>query len=82
MKKSYNNDIYIMYEEEYNKNKLLIKEVNDLRLTIYSLKSDLTNTKNKINKEIEKSVKLFVDENKKLKSDLEKAYEEINRLKK
>lgn len=82
MKKSYNNDIYKMYEEEYNKNKLLIKEINDLRLKVYSLNSDLTNTKNKINKEIEKSVKLFVDENKKLKSDLEKAYKEINRLKK
>lgn len=81
MRSNYNNDIYKMYEEEHNQNKLLIQEINDLKLTIYSLKLDLKSERNKLNNEIEKAVKPILEENRNIKYDLNKAYEEINRLK-
>lgn len=81
MRKNYNNDIYKMYEEEYSKNKLLIQEINDLKLIIYSLKLDLKAEKNKINTGVEKAINPIIKENENLKNELSKAYEEINRLK-
>lgn len=82
MRNNYNNDIYKMYEEEYNKNKLLIKEINDLKSTIYSLKLDLKSKRNKVSAEIQKVVKPLTDKIKNLELELNRAYEEINRLKK
>lgn len=82
MKNKYNNDIYKMYEDVHDKNKLLIKKNNDLKLTIYSLKLDLKSKKNNVDTEIQKAIKPIVKENENLKIELNKAYEEINRLKK
>ena len=81
MKRVYNNDIYKMYEEEYNKNKEKDKRIKALELEICVLKSNLKISENKINTEVEKAVKPFREENKNLKCDLNNAYEEINRLK-
>lgn len=81
MKKNYNNDIYIMYEEEVNKNKKKEKRIKELELEVYVLKSNLKICENKINVEIERTIKPILEENNNLKSDLNKAYDEINRLK-
>lgn len=81
MRKNYNENIYKMYEEEYNKNKLLSKEINDLKLTVYSLKCDLTNEKNKCVNEVKKAVKPLNDKIENLELKLNSAYEEISRLK-
>lgn len=81
MKRVYNNDIYRMYEEEYNKNIEKDRRIKALELEIYVLKSNLKISENKINIEVEKAVKPFREENKNLKCDLNNAYEEINRLK-
>lgn len=81
MKKNYNKDIYKMYEEEVNKNKDKDKRIKDLELEVYVLKSNLKIYENKVNTEVEKAVKPILEETKILKSELNKAYEEINRLK-
>lgn len=81
MKKNYNNDIYKMYEEEVNKNKEKDIRIRDLELEVYALKLNIKSYENKINTEVEKSIKPIIKENENLKSDLNKAYEEINRLK-
>ncbi len=81
MKKNYNNDIYLMYEEEVSKNEIANKEIEDLKLEVYVLKSNFKILENKINTEIQKAVKPYIEENKNLKNDLDKAHEEINRLK-
>ncbi len=41
MKNKFNNDIYSMYEEEYNKNILLTKKINDYKLELENLKYEL-----------------------------------------
>lgn len=82
MKSNYNKDIYKMYEEEHNKNKLLTEEIKYLKLSVYSLESNLTAERNKTASKIEKSVKQFIDKIEKLELKLNNAYEEINRLKK
>ena len=51
MKRNINNEIYKMYEEEYNKNKRLSQNINKLKLELYSLKCEISSLKNKINKE-------------------------------
>lgn len=79
--KNYNIDIYEMYEEEYNKNNLLNKEIKNLKLEIYVLKLNLKNSEGKINTAIENATNILVEQNNKLQSDLLKAYEEIDRLK-
>ena len=82
MKKyKYNNDIYSMYEEEANKNKLLIDENASLKLEIYVLKINLKNSENKLCKVAEQATKPYIEENIKLQKDLSAAYEEIDRLK-
>ena len=71
-----------MYEEEYNKNKRLSQNINKLKLELYSLKCEISSLKNKINKEVEKATEPLIEERDALKSDLSKAYDEIDRLKK
>lgn len=82
MRSNYNNEIYKMYEEEVNKNKEANKKIKDLELEVYVLKSNLKISENKINTEVEKAVKPILEENENLKNELNKTYEEINRLKK
>ncbi len=82
MKRNINNEIYKMYEEEYNKNKRLSQNINKLKLELYSLKCEISSLKNKINKEVEKATEPLIEERDALKSDLSKAYDEIDRLKK
>ena len=81
----FNNDIYDMYEEEYNKNLILTKENKNLKLEISTLKYELKyiekSTDNKIKKELEKEVTPLVERNKELEVELNKAYQEIERLK-
>ena len=79
--KKYNNDIYSMYEEGVNKNKLLTDENISLKLEIYVLKTELKKYKNKIDNAVELSTKPLIEENNKLQNSLSKAYEEIDRLK-
>lgn len=81
MKKNYNNDIYKMYEEEVNKNKEKDRRIKELELEVYVLKSELKIYENKINVEVEREVKPILEENNNLKSNLNNAYDEINRLK-
>ena len=86
MKKyKYNNDIYSMYEEEYQKNIKLNSEQKSLKLEIFNLKYELDymnkSFENKLKHEIEKEVSPLKEENDVLKNKLTKAYEEIERLK-
>ncbi len=82
----FNNDIYDMYEEEYNKNIILTKENKSLKLEISTLKYELNyiekSNDNKIKKAVEKETIPLVERNKKLEVELNKAYQEIERLKK
>ena len=86
MKKyKYNNDIYSMYEEEYQKNIKLNCEQKSLKLEIFNLKYELDymnkSFENKLKHEIEKEVVPLKEENDILKNKLNDAYEEIDRLK-
>ena len=85
MKNKFNNDVYTMYEREYNKNNLLLKKMNDYKLEIENLKYELTyqkkSSENKIRTLIEKATAPLIEENTILNNKLEDAYEEINRLK-
>ena len=82
---SYSNNLYQMYEEEYNKNLKLSKEIKELKLSNtnlqYELKRFKKNIDNRITVEITKATSALSSENIKLKEDLEKAYKEIDRLK-
>ena len=91
-KNKYNNDIYTMYEKETLKNQKLTSKYNKLRWEVEELRydnkklnnelSNINSIKEKeINKEVEKIIKPLIEENQKLKEDLLKAYDEINRLK-
>lgn len=81
----YNNEIYKMYEEEYNKNVVLSKEIKTLKTKIASLEYDLNylkkSTENKIKNSIEKATKNLINDNNVLQEKLENALDEINRLK-
>ena len=79
--KKYNNDIYLMYEEEVNKNKKANDVIASLRLENFVLKTELKKCENKIDNAIELSTKPLIEENNKLQNSLSKAYEEIDRLK-
>ena len=63
---SYNNNLYQMYEEEYNRNIKLSKEIKELKLNNTNIQYELKRFKKNI----------------KLKEELEKAHQEIERLKK
>ena len=81
MKRNINNDIYKMYEEEVAKLNKATKKIDELKLEIYVLKTDLVSIKNKMNSEINKATKSLIEENTKLKEYLNNALMEINRLK-
>lgn len=86
MKKyKYNNDIYSMYEDEYQKNIKLNSEQKSLKLEIFNLKYELDyinkSFENRLKHEIEKEVVPLKEENDILKNKLNDAYEEIDRLK-
>lgn len=74
-----------MYEEECTRNESLKKEIKSLKLEKDNLKYELgylqISFENKMQSEIEKLVTPLLVENQKMKEDLEKAYQEINRLK-
>ena len=76
-----NNDIYKMYEEEVAKLNKATKKIDELKLEIYVLKTDLVSIKNKMNSEINKATKSLIEENTKLKEYLNNALMEIDRLK-
>lgn len=83
---SYNNNLYQMYEEEYNRNIKLSKEIKELKLNNtnlqYELKRFKKNIDNRITTEVTKATTTLSSENIKLKEELEKAHQEIERLKK
>ena len=86
MKKyNYNNEIYLMYEEEYQKNLKLINKQKSLRLENFNLKYELEykskSFEKKLKFEIEKAVAPLKEQNDILKNKLNDAHEEINRLK-
>lgn len=92
-KTKYNNDIYTMYEKEVIKNQKITSKYNKIRWEVEELRYDNKKLNNKlsninsikekeINKEVEKITKPLLLENQKLKEDLLKSYDEINRLKK
>lgn len=84
-KNKYNNDIYKMYEEEYNKNFILNNKVKNLKLDNYNLKYELNKVLKNIDKKIKKAIELatkpLINENKLLQDNLAKALKEIDRLK-
>ena len=63
---SRNNDIYKMYEEEVLKNERANKIIRDLKLEIYTLKTDLKKAQNKIEKEIERTSNSYIEKMKEL----------------
>lgn len=81
----FNNDTYLMYEEECNKNNSLNKKIKKYKLEISNLKYELDYLQksfdNKIKKAIENETTELKKANANLKKELENAYEEINRLK-
>lgn len=80
-RKNYNNDIYKMYEEEAIKLEQANKTIKDLKLEIYSLKTDLVSAKDKIKKSVQNATRKYIEKNAELETKLNEAYEEINRLK-
>ena len=83
--KKYNNDIYLMYEEECNKNILLNKQINQYKLENnnlqYELNYKIKSFDNKIDKAIKAATTPLIQELETAKIELEKAYKEIERLK-
>ena len=82
---SRSNDLYKMYEEEYNKRVALVKENKNLKLTNAILKRDLNDAiasnNNKIQKEVERAIAPLIKENTMIKENYSKALQEIERLK-
>lgn len=85
MKKNYNDDIYIMYEEECKSNIKLNNEIKNLKLEISNLKYELKYKSDsfdiKLNSEIEKATKPLIEETNNISNKLDDAYKEIDRLK-
>lgn len=85
-KRNINNDIYCMYEEEYNKNLELSKENKKLKFEMTNIKYELDylkkSTQNKIEKMIYKVTEPLQQEILNLQNSLDKAYKEVERLKK
>ena len=76
-----NKDIYEMYEEEFNKVEKLNKVINKQKLEIDTLKYELKYSKERIKSEVNKATKPYIEENTKLKEELNNALSEIDRLK-
>ncbi len=85
MKSKFSNDVYSMYEEEYNKNILLTKRIKDYKLEIenlkYELKSQSKSLENKIRKATKKATSPLIEKISDLEDKLNNAYIEIDRLK-
>ncbi len=85
MRSNYNNEIYIMYEDECNKNSALSKEIKNLKLEksnlCYELKYQKDSFENKIKKEKEKVAYPLIEKISDLEEKLNNAYIEIDRLK-
>lgn len=85
MKNKFSNDVYLMYEEEYNKNILLTKKNKNYKLELenlkYELKNQSKNLENKISKATEKATSLLIEKIGDLENKLNNAYIEIDRLK-
>lgn len=81
----YNNQIYKMYEEEYNKNVALSKENKTLKSKISSLEYELKylkkSTENKIQNSVQKATTQLINDNNLLQEKLDNALKEIDRLK-
>ncbi len=80
-----NQDIYKMYEEEFYKVEGLNKIISNQKLEIDTLKYKLNylnkNIENNIKNAVDKVTKPLIEENKKLKEELNNALKEIDRLK-
>ena len=76
-----NNEIYRLYEDEVAKNEKAAKEIKDLKLEIFVLKSNLQASEGKIKKAVNDATAPLTEEINKLQDELSKAYEEIDRLK-
>lgn len=85
-KNNFNNDIYDMYVKEYENNLVLLKENKTLKLDNANLKYELDymskSVDNKIKNAVDKATTPLIIKNNKLKEELNKALEEIDRLKK
>ena len=85
MKRNVDNDLYKMYEEEFYKVEKLNRTLNQLKLEFNSVNKENKYLKNKLenkfNKEITKMTKPLIEENIKLKEELNNAFKEIERLK-
>ena len=84
-KNKFNNDIYDMYEKEYDKNKILSKENQTLKLENSNLKYELEylkkSTDNKIKSSVDKATFSLINKNSILQKELNSALKEIDRLK-
>ena len=81
MKNNYDNELYKKYEELIVEVRETNKKINDLKLENHILDTELASMKNKINVEVNQAKKKYVEENKKLKEELNNALNEIDRLK-
>lgn len=84
--KKYNNNIYDMYEEQYNKNLKLSKENKKLKLEMANAKYELDylkkSTQNKIANAVKKATEPLEQKILNLEDNLDDAQKEIERLKK
>ena len=82
---SRSNDLYKMYEEEYNKVVKLSKENKELKLELSNFKYEYNylkeSTNKKIERAVEKAVAPLISDNNKLTEELNNAHKEIERLK-
>lgn len=85
MRNKFSNDVYSMYEEEYNKNILLSKKNKSYKLEIDNLKYEIKylnkNVENKIRKAVEKATSSLIEKISDLEDKLNNANIEIDRLK-
>ncbi len=85
MKDKFSNNVYSMYEEEYNKNILLTQKNKDYKLELDNLKYELKylkkNLANKIRKATEEAISPLKEKINDLENRLNNAYIEIDRLK-
>ena len=84
--KKYNNDIYGMYEEQYNTNLELSKENKKLKFEMANVKYELNylkkSTQNKIDNAVHKATESLEQKISNLEDELDNAFKEIERLKK
>jgi len=81
MKNKFNNDVYSMYEEEYNKNILLIQKNKNCKLELDNLKYELKCQSKNLENKIRKATSPLIEKINDLENKLSDAYIEIDRLK-